>query len=149
MNRSAAQILLSALVFVLQLVAVRLSVTLVGRTDFMEYGSTTAALAAQVISLGAISGILLAFLLVRPAEESAPREGAIWTALIVGGLPLIGVIASLVFSAVGPRVFPFSFLRPGTMAFAEWAFWSPAPSIWLGLVIGWMIRRQGRTVAPG
>jgi hypothetical protein len=144
------QILLSFLVIVLQLGAAKLSPRLAGRIQLLDFGFSTAALAALAMALGTISGILLAFLLVRPgSEDSARRKWEFRTALIVGVFPFIGVIANLLFSAFGSQVFPFSFLRPVSSAFAEWAFGSPAPSIWLGLVIGWMIRRQGRTVAPG
>lgn len=150
MNRRFVQILFSVLVFILQLGSAQLSFRVAGRFETLDFGLTTAALAALAVSLGAISGVVLAFLLFRPGENvSAPRQEVLRTALIVGGFPFIGVIANLLYSAFGPQVFPFSFLRPISFAFAEWAFGSPAPSIWFGLVIGWMIRRRGRTVVPG
>jgi hypothetical protein len=140
MKNITTKLFLSVLAFALQLGNVFVSREIAGRIGLLEFGSETASLTLVSIFLGMASGIAVAVMLVRSANRETSRK-AIAT-LVFGLFPLLGVIANLLYSAYGPQVFPFSFLRPGTLEFGEWAFNSQVPAFWLGVVAGWAIRRN-------
>lgn len=100
--------------------------------------------AAFTSFLSLASGVLLAYLLMwRWQPGSEDQKGSV---LIKGTLlsifPLLGVGFKIVFSAFGPGIFPFSFLRIGMLEFYEWAIQSQVPALWLGYIIGWLLKQK-------
>lgn len=144
MKSFSTKILLTVVAFVLQLASSQFSMRVAGRIETLDIGVITAFLTLISILFGAASGIVVGLILIQPDKEyTARKQSKILTTLVLGSLPILGVTASLIYSALGPQVFPFSFLRPGTLEFSWWAFSSQLPAFWLGLVAIWGIRRAG------
>lgn len=119
-------------VLLMQLGAAYLNLLIERQLITLEFGSMMVLSTLGAIFLGVASGIVLGVLLF---PVFSPVDDRSWL-IVLSIVPLLTVLFKLVFAWVGPQFLPFSLLRPGSMAFIEWALASQVPSLWLGLVLG-------------
>lgn len=135
--------LLSTCVFFLQLGTIFLARDFTRQIELLEYGLTTVVTASFTILLGLASGIILALMMVYPKTDFGDQKREMFIKVtLLSVFPLLGVLLKILISAFGPGIFPFSFINPGLLEFVEWTMQSQVPSLWLGLVIGWLIKQR-------
>lgn len=133
----------ATLVFILQLAEAHLTWYFIRRINLLEYGLETFTFAAFAVIVGGASGILLASLLLTQREHDASvkkKRDTLLIAALLGVLPLLAIIFKLSFGAFA--FLPFSPLGFFGRDFYEWSVNSQVPSLWLGLVIGWLWKRS-------
>lgn len=106
------------------------------RIDQLLFGTATFGIATIETILGLASGLLIAVsLLPRSAQMISPKTPDIVIALSIL-LPTIAVAIKGIAGATGFGLFPMSF-----MSVWNWAIFSQAPSLWLGIAIAALIYR--------
>lgn len=129
----------SIIVFGLLLGAVRFDNMLLSNITTLEYGLSSFTPAMLSVVLGLISGILLMVgVFPRRSQTGGQLSGGVWAVLLLGIIPLLGVLLKLLLALFGEGVLPVSFLRPFWNELYHWTLTSQMPAVWLGLVIGYV-----------
>lgn len=106
------------------------------RIDQLLFDTATFGIATIETILGLVSGFLIAVsLFSRSAQMALPKTSGIVIALSIL-LPTIAVAIKGIAAATGFGLFPMSF-----MSVWNWAIFSQAPSLWLGITIVALIYR--------
>ena len=144
-RQPAVQIALIVLVFILQLVQMRLAGNFTQRIELLEYGMETFAFAAVATILGVVSGIILASLLLAQRKHDVnitTNNSPLLTVALLGIIPLLAIVFKLFIVSFGAfTLLPFSLLGPIWTEVYDWAVNSQVPAFWFGLVIGWLWKR--------
>ena len=137
------QIALVILLFVLQLVSEHYNWYFVNQIDSLEFGTKTATIASFTIVLGILSGIVIVYNFTNNQNNDSKnrKSGMLVGATLLGIISLLVVFLKFLLGAFGPRILPFSLLRPVFRDLYEWTIHSQIPSFWVGFIIGWFVKQ--------
>lgn len=121
----------------LQLSLTHLDVQLDDRLRLGQFDTRSFLIALSMVSLGILSGVILALALRACAQGAHQRQLPLLDALILSIIPIVAIAYRLVW--VATREYLFSTLRHRRLFL--WLSSSPVPTLWLGLVIGWVARQ--------
>lgn len=137
-GQSLIQVGAMLVAFVLQMGAVHLDLKFSDRIKLLDFGARTFSIALLVAILGITSGVILALSFLSKKQNYSRKDETLLKAVVLGLLPAFAVVLKLIL-AVG--VVPFVPLRPFLYEVWEWAVNSQVPPLWLGLVMGWMVKQ--------
>jgi hypothetical protein len=106
------------------------------RIELLAFNASTLSMALIEAALSVASGVLLAMILFSRMVQitSLKISGTILVISIL--LPISGLIIKGIAAVEGLSLFPMSF-----MFLWNWAIFSPAPSLWLGIALASLIQR--------
>ncbi len=128
-------------IFLLQLASVFVENRIEQKTGSSSSDGLSLLLSLLGVALTGVSGILLSFLLLSstPMKGANTRHAPIIDAFLLSVLPAIGIILKLMAAMSNSPFRVSSPLRPFLGEMWDWTLFSQAPSLWLGLIIGWLV----------
>lgn len=142
-RRYISQLLAVLAVLLLQLSLTGLDGQLQHRFRDGQFDTRTFLIALSIVSLGILSGVILALALGGGAQGGHQRRLPLLGALILGIVPLLAIAYRLLSAATGTDLFSLTYrYRICWMWMWFWVSDSQVPPLWLGLVIGWFAGRR-------
>lgn len=139
-GRYFLQIICTVAVLIFQLGSVHYNWYFTDRIESLEFGSRTTVLAGIAIALGIFSGFLASFIYFLKQKPAANDQdiGKNIGIILIFVLAVVVLVIKILYSAYGPRILPFSLIRPIIRDLYEWVMHSQVPAFLVGFTIGWI-----------